>query len=61
MSRSTARDRVDELIREYECWELAKSYILKTYNEIDKAMLITVRTEMMINRLRTITRVNLGS
>lgn len=60
MSISIARDLVDKLIREYGCWERAKSYILKAYNEIDKAMLITVGMEMMFNRFRNTAFSNLG-
>lgn len=60
MSKLTAHEKVNELIRKYGFWEAAKSHILKTYNEDDKAMLIIVGTEMMIDRLHTVTRFNLG-
>ena len=54
MSKLTAREKVNELIRKYGFWEAVKSHILKTYNETDKAMLIAVGTEMMIERFRNL-------
>ena len=52
MSKTTALEKVSKLIRDYGFWEAAKSHILKTYSEADKAALITAGTELMINRFR---------
>lgn len=60
MCLKTAYGKVNELIAEYGFWEAAKSHILKMFNEDDKSVLITVGTEMMIERFRNTSFFNIG-